>query len=209
MTQVIDQFERVQWILQDNAVSATAVATVIAAQQESAQRLARMDMFTQIQWLNAIADQSLYVLDNPAVDVMYVLYDERVLRYATEKSLDRMLGTWELQEQVPQFWTQNNQNPNTIRIVPAPQATGSAVPIYPTPLIQDTRGNLVVFFSEDITTQIDDDVDVLPTLLDWDDVLVWDTARMLAERETHTQNLPVAQLCKQLVDLWMTLHKKA
>lgn len=209
MTQVREQFERIQWLLQDNSVDPTVIAKVVTAQRESAQRLARLDMFTQIQWINAIADQSLYVLDDPAVDVMYVIYDERVLRYASELSLDRLKGTWESIKQSPEYWTQDNQNPNTIRIVPAPQYTGSAVPIYPSPLIQDTRGNLVVFYSEDISTQIDDLDNTMPTLLDWNDVLVWDTARMLAERESHTQNLPVAQICKQFVDLWTSFLRKA
>lgn len=208
MTLVSEQVTRIANILQDTDISPTNIAKIIAAHAESTQKLARRDMFTQIQWINAIVDQALYVLDTPAVDVMYVLYDERVLRYATEQSLDRMLGTWENLSRDPQFWTQNNQNPNTIRIVPAPQHTGSAIPIYPSPLIQDMRDNLVVFYSEDVTTQVDDASDTLPTMLDWDDLLVWQTARMLAERETSTQNLPVAQLCQQLEDLWMQLLQR-
>jgi hypothetical protein len=208
VTQVRDQIERIQWLLQDNSTSPTIKETIIAAHRDSAQRLARHNMFTQIQWINAVANQSLYTLDMPAVDVIYVLYDERVLRYASENALDRFVGTWESQKSQPEYWTQDNQNPNIIRIVPAPQATGSAVPVYPSPLIQDTRGNLIIFYVEDVESQITAEDNTLPTLLDWDDVLVWDTTRMLAERETHTQNLPVAQLCKQLTDLWMQLMEK-
>ena len=47
-----------------------------------------------------------------------------------------------------------------------------------------------------------DESDVLPTLFDWDDFLVYETARMLTERETPTQNLSVAVFCAQLAELW-------
>lgn len=202
MTTVAEQVERIQWILQDTDVSPTKIAQVITAQQESAQYLARLRSFTQITWLNAIVNQALYPVAN-VNSIDYVLYNERVLRYATETALDRTRRMWEQLAGEPQYWTTDNQAPNTIRLVPAPQRTGSTVPVYPSPLIMPMIDNLVVFTTEDITSQIDTGRDELPTLIDWDDILVWRTARMLAERETTSQNLPVAALCKQLEDLWI------
>lgn len=207
MTTVAEQVERIQWLLQDTDVSPTKIAQVITAEQESSQYLARLRSFTQIIWLNAITNQALYVVNN-VNSIDYVLYNERVLRYATETALDRTRRMWEGEANEPRYWTTDNQAPNTIRVIPAPQRTGSTVPIYPSPLIMPMLDNLVVFTTEDIASQIDDVADELPTLADWNDILVWRTARMLAERETTTQNLPVAALCKQVEDLWLQYIRK-
>jgi len=207
VTTVAEQVERIQWLLQDTDTTPTKIAQVITAEQESAQYLARLKSFTQITWVNAITNQARYTLsDNNSID--YVLYNERVLRYATEETLDRTQRKWEGEAGEPHYWTTNNQSPNTVRIVPAPQRTGSTVPVFPSPLIMPMIDNLVIFTTDDISAQMDDVSDVLPTLASWDDVLVWRTARMLAERETTVQNLPVAALCKQLEDLWITQMRK-
>ena len=202
MTLLSEQVSRIRDILQDTDTSVTALSIIVTAHQESMQQLAREDMFPQIQWINAVALQGLYVLPTPVVTIGHVLYNERVLRYATETGLDRKYHGWEDLPGEPHYWTTDGQNPNTIRIVPTPKRTGSTIPVIPSPLVQNMVDNLVVFHTEDLSSDIGDEADVLPTYFDWDDWLTYHTARMLAERETPTQNLPVAALCAQLAALW-------
>ena len=202
MSLLSEQVIRVRDILQDTDTSATNISKIVTAHQESLQQLARKDMFPQIQWVNAIANQGLYILPDPVVTIAYVLNNERVLRYVSETMLDRKYHGWEDLSGEPKYWTSDNQNPNTIKVIPTPKRTGSAIPVIPSPLFQNMVDNLVVFHTEDISADIGDESDTLPTLFDWDDYCVYETARMLAERETPTQNLPVATLCAQLVGLW-------
>jgi hypothetical protein len=202
VTTLSSQLERIRWFLQDTDTSANRTSVLTVAHQESLRRLARLSAFTQIAWLQALEGQAVYALPDQVVDIFHVLYDERVLRYATEKQLDRRFqAQWEDLRGEPIYYTTENQNPGTIRIIPAPVRTGSAVPVI-TPLSQDIRGNLLVFYCEDIAAQVDGSTDTLPGLLDFDDTLVWETVRQLAERETERQNLPVAQCAAQLLALW-------
>ena len=202
MTLLSEQVLRVRDILQDIDTSATNISKIVTAHQEVLQQLARKDLFPQIQWVNAIAQQGLYLLPDPVVTINHVLYNERVLRFVTEIGLDRKYHGWEDLPGEPKYWTTDNQSPNTIRIVPVPKRTGSAIPVIPSPLFQNMIDNIVIFHTEDISADIGDETDVLPTLFDWDDYCVYETARMLAERETPAQNLPVAGLCVQLAGLW-------
>jgi len=202
VTLLSEQLIRIRDILQDTDTSATNISRIVTAHQESLQQLARKDMFPQIQWVNAIALQGLYALPDSVVTITHVLYNERVLRYASETMLDRKYHGWEDLPGEPKYYTTNNQSPNTIRIIPAPKRTGSTIPVIPSPLFQNMVDNLVIFHTEDLSTNIGDESATLPTLFDWDDYLIYETARMLAERETPAQNLPVAALCGQIAQLW-------
>ena len=202
MTLLSEQLDRIRDILQDTDTSPTNISKIVTAHQESLQHLARKDMFPQIQWVNAIAFQGRYALPDPVVTISHVLYNERVLRYTSERMFDRKYHGWEELPGEPKYYTTDHQNPNTIRIIPTPKRTGSDIPSVPSPLFQNMVDNIVVFHTEDASLDIADVSDTLPTLFDWDDLLVYKTARMLAERETETQNLPVAQLCGQLEALW-------
>lgn len=202
MTFLSEQVLRIRDILQDIDMSPTNISKIVTAHQESLQYLARKDMFPQIEWVNAIANQGLYVLPDPVVTISHVLYNERVLRYASETGLDRKYHGWEDLPGEPKYYTTDNQNPNTIRLIPVPKRTGSTIPVIPSPLFQNMVDNIVVFHTVDPSADISDEADVLPTNFDWDDLLVYRTARMIAERETPTQNIPVAQLCMQLEMLW-------
>lgn len=204
MTELSEQIQRIQWLLQDTNTDATTISKVATAHQESLQALARRDYFSNILWQNAIQGQATYLLPDPVISVVQVLYDQHVLRYATERSLDRLLHKWEALPGEPLYWTQDNQAPNTIRIIPAPSRTGSTVPVIPSPLFQDMVDNLVIFMTEDPSDGLTDSADVLPTMLDWDDWLVFSTTKMLAQREIPEQNLPVSDLCEQLETLWRT-----
>ena len=202
MTLLSEQVIRIRDILQNTDTSATALSKIVTAHQESLQQLARKDMFPQIEWVNAIQLQGLYLLRDPVVTILHVLYNERVLRYASEMMLDRKYHGWEDLPGEPKYWTTDNQAPNTLRVIPTPKRTGSAIPVIPSPLFMNMVDNIVVFHTEDLSVDIGDESDVLPTLFDWDDYLVYETSRMLAERETPEQNLPVAALCAQLAGLW-------
>lgn len=203
MTLFAEQVERIQLVLQDLDSSPANLGNITRAHQESMQKLARKDAFTNIQWLQAVAGQALYVLPTQAVSFMQVIYNEHALRYATEQSLDRRYHGFEALSGEPKYWTTDNQNPNTIRLIPAPVRTGLTTPaVPPAPLLMPLQDNIVVFLSEDPASQVQDSSDPLPTVLDWDDILVWLTARMLAERETPNQNLPVAQILRNIEALW-------
>ena len=109
----------------------------------------------------------------------------------------------------PAYWTDDNQGPNVIRISPPPLRSGSMIPV-PTflPMIYDIVDNLVVFTYEDPNLEVTNEDSVIPVLLDWEDVLVYDTVQALASQEYPEQNIPVADACKQLVDLWTKLIVK-
>ena len=204
MTLLSEQILRVRDILQDTDDSTTNGAKIIGSHQEAAQRLARQRAFPQMLWMNATLNQALYTLPNDIVTVSHVLYNEHVLRYTTETALDRRSKGWEdLASSEPRYWTTDNQNRNTLRIVPAPQRTGSILALIPPlPFILDPVDNLIIFHTEDLSLTMNDADDQLPTMLAWDDLLVYHTARLRAEREVPEQNLPVATLCGQLEGMY-------
>lgn len=202
MTLLAEQLVRIRDILQDTDISTTNISNIVTAHQEVMQQLARLDAFPQIQWVHAIAYQGLYLLPNPVVSINHVLYNQRVLRFASEHMLDRKYHGWEDLPGEPKYWITDNQAPNTIRIIPAPQRTGRSIPVIPSPLFQDMIDNFVIFHTEDLSPDIGDKSDTLPTLFDWDDYLVYETAVALAARETPHQNLPVVALCQKLSGMW-------
>lgn len=202
MTTLGDQILRIRDILQEPGTDATTVEQIIEAHREAMQDLARRGAFSNILWVNAVAGQSQYTLPAPTVHVDEVLYNEVGLRFTTEKALDRIMPGWEALSGEPTYWIMDNQSPNVLRLVPAPVRTGNAAPHFPpVPLLFDMEDNLVIFLTEDLSSTIENEGDILPTLLDWDDYLVWCTAREMAARETHVQNLPVARVLAQLKSL--------
>lgn len=199
MTTLGAQILRIRDILQEPNADATTIEQIIEAHRQAMQDLARRGAFTNLLWVNAIAGQSQYTLPTPTVHVDEVLYNEMGLRFTTERALDRILPGWEALNGEPVYWLMDNQSPNVLRLVPAPVRTGSAAPHFPpVPLLFDMEDNLVVFLTEDLSSGMENEGDTLPTLLDWEDDLVWSTARELAARETHVQNLPVARVLTQL-----------
>lgn len=207
MTTLADNLERTRWLLQRPDLSPTFTAQLIQQHQEELSKLARRHVFPQIQWIQALASQPLYTLPTTTAKIAYVLYDERTLRYVTEVALDRIQKGWEQAIGEPEYWTTDNQAPNTIRIIPAPSRTGSDIPVIPSPLVMDMHDNFVVFLDEDPALQIVAPDNDLPTMLDFDDVLVFWTAGAMAARESDHQNAPVAQLCEQLAAMWLGLLK--
>jgi hypothetical protein len=75
-------------------------------------------------------------------------------------------------------------------------------------MYQDLRDNLCVFTYEDPALEVTNVNSSLPTLLDWEDVLVFSTAGFLAQHEQVDQNLPLAQNCTKLVEMWQQFLMK-
>jgi hypothetical protein len=209
MTLLSEQLERIQWVLQDLDTGADRLGDLAQAQQEALATLARRDFFPAIHWLQATAHQAVYTLPAPTVTVQTVLYNEQTLSYVSEAALTRLerqgrQGTaFEGMTGEPRFWTLDHQRPHTFRVVPRPLRTGSTTPIFPSPLVLPLVDNFVVFVSEDVSADVDDLEDTMPTTLDWEDWLVYETVRAVAARETEAQNLPVALRAGQLADLWL------
>lgn len=203
MTLLSEQQSRIELYLQETDTSPTRQQQIAVVHQECVQKLARADMFGAIVWLQGVASQALYTLPSSSVRVDYVLYNERVLHFASERMLDRRRAGWESQFNEPEYWTFDNQSPNVIRLIPQPVRTGSAIlnPLF-APLPQYTQDNLVVFLTEDPSAGLTDPGDTLPTLDYFNDWLVFESTAQLASYETEAQNIPVAQLCRQLAQLW-------
>jgi hypothetical protein len=211
MTTFADQEARIAALLQDLDASPTAQSKRILQHQEELSRLARDKHFPQIVWFQALSRQALYDLPDNTVDVCHVLYNQKVLRYVTERTLDYSgnLRSWEANTGEPTYWTDDNQGPNIIRIIPPPLRDGSAIPSLTfLPMYQDLRDNLCVFTYEDPALDVTNTNSTLPTLLDWEDVLVFQTVQALAMFEQPDQNMPLAQNCGKLLQMWQGLLKK-
>ena len=203
MTSLATQILHIRDVLQD---ANTPDDVLITAHQEALRYLGRIGTFGAIQWMQGVAGQARYPLPSSSVTVTAVFYNMQALRYTTEAALDRRYRLpWESLLGDPLYWAIDNQDPHTLRVIPRPLRTGSAIPILPpVPLAGDLRNNLVLFLTEDVAEQVNDPADEIPMLADWGDLALWRTIRMLAGREDDAQNLPVAELCQELETLWDT-----
>jgi hypothetical protein len=203
VTTLAEQIERIQWVLQDTNQESTNLSKIILQHQEAVAALARGGCFPQLVWVQALAGIARYDLPTNTAKIVHVLYDQRALRFSTEASLDRSKPGWELNTGEPFYWSMDNQIPNRIRLIPPPVFDGSATPVSPgLPMMMDLRRNVLVFSEEDVSLDVDDVSDTLPTMLGYDDALVYLTAEALALQEKPEQNLAVAQGCRQLAALW-------
>lgn len=207
MTTLADEITRVQLMLQDIDVSGSNIALVTQSIIEAAQKLARLNFFPQISWIRGVTDQSLYSLPTTNVAIDHVLYNERVLRFVTEASFDRNIVGWEGLTGEPRYWTMDNLDVNTIRIIPSPTRTGTVVVFDPDgPLANSGVDNLLVFGSEDVSADLG--AVVMPTLLDYDDFIVYYGVYLHTTKETTQQNQPVATAANALADMWLQLMEK-
>jgi hypothetical protein len=205
MTTYAEQDARITALLQDVDTSTTAQSRRILQYQEALSTLARQQRFPQIFWFQAVAGQALYTIPDTIVDISHVLYNQKVLRYATEQTLDYSgnVRSWEANTGEPTYWTMDNQGPEFFRVIPPPLRTGSTIPS-PTllPLFGDLQDNLCVFAYEDPALRVTVADSILPVLLDWEDTLVFHVTAALAMQERTDQNLPLAKVCMALRDLW-------
>ena len=203
---IADQIDRMEYLLQDRAIVGQDKAFdrnfLLTQHKDELSRLARHHVFGNILWINALQGTAQYTLPATTTHVNMVLYNEKRLDYATEAMLDRWHSGWEDWQGDPQFWTMDNQSPNTLRIVPPPLRDGSAIPLIPGPLFQNSQDNFVVFLHEDRAEQADDASDVFPLPDVFEDILVYETTAEITSRETDYQNLPLAQICRELAALY-------
>lgn len=206
MATLAEQQTRIQLLLQEVDASPTRQQQLAVAHQEALAQLARARAFGTVAWIQAVAGQALYSVPTETVEIVTVLYNDRRLDYARETQLDRWQAGWEALSGEPQYYTYTTQSPNVIRVVPHPVRTGSAIPTAAlVPMVMPTEDNLVVLVTVDVSAGITDPEDTIPCRAGYDDWLVYETTRALASREVDTQNLPLAALCQQLADLWLSL----
>jgi hypothetical protein len=207
MPDIAAQIDRIQFLLQDTDAVAWSRDNILVQHQDEMVRLAREGRIGDVVILQGVADQALYTLPQTPRMPELVLYNGLRLSYATEEFLDRKDRLWEWRSsQEPKYWTTNNQNPETLRIAPAPARTGATLPqIPPSPFVMTYVDNLVIFLPRDVSNAANNEADVLPVLDVWEDVLVFRTAAELARRETPYQNLPLSQTLHALAELWMGL----
>jgi len=204
MTTVADMITRVHDVLQDPDGQSWSSDRAKTQMQDEMTRLSRRGLWGEITWLQGVANQSLYTLPSDTVEISHVLYNERMLRFATEDMLDRKSAAWEFQERDPVYWTSDNQTPNVLRLVPAPLISGSAVPVFPPyPMINNPEDNLIVFHSIDMRSRVDDEVDTFPIHAMWEDVMTYLAAYHLAQEEGAYQNLPVSTTMREMGTLWL------
>jgi len=207
VTTLANEITRVQLMLQDIDVSGGNITLITQSITEAAQKLARLNYFPQISWLQGITGQSIYTLPATNVNISHVLYNEKVLRYVTESSFDRHITGWEKLIGEPRYWTYDNITRNTVRIIPAPSRTGAVVVFDPDdPLANAGVNNLIVFASDDVSANLG--AVVMPTLLDYDDFIVYYGVYLHAMKETTQQNQPVANAANLLAEMWLQLMEK-
>lgn len=199
-----EQIDRIQHLVQDRDAQAYDRGVVLLQHQEELTRLGRERRFGEILAVNAVAGQARYTLEPHTLAVEMVLYNGQRLEYASEEFLDRYDRTWSYTSgKEPKYWTTSNQDPNTLRIAPAPQRTGANFPpIPPIEISLPVEDNLIVFLFRTFADTADDEQDVFPVLDIWEDVCVWRTAGELARREDPWQNLPLSQVCYGMAELW-------
>ena len=205
---IAEQILRIRDVLQDQETEtdeeAFSPSIILMQHQDILTSLSRKKLFGEVLWIQAVQGTAQYTLSTTTVGVRMVLYNEGRLDYATEAMLDRWKAGWEYVQGEPQFWTMDKQSPNVIRLVPPPLRSGSSVPLIPPlPMILDPVDNLVVFLYEDRASQANDTSDTLPVPDVWEDPLVYDTVAALLSRETDYQNLPVANACRVIAQLYL------
>lgn len=200
---ISEQIDRIQYLLQDRDAEAFSRNAILVQHQEEITRLSRRQLWGEILWVNALAGTAQYALPTSTVGIRLVLYDEERLDYATEEMLDRLLPGWEGRQDSPRFWTTDAQSPNVIRLVPPPLRDGSAIPLFPgLPMIQDPRDNILIFLYEDRSGYAGDESDAFPLPDIWEDVLAFETAAMMASKESDYQQLPLAMALRELAKVY-------
>lgn len=161
----------------------------------------------------AVATGDKYFLESPLITdhvviVTQVYYNGERLLKTTERELDARVPGWESVPGEPKYWlTDGAVRPTELRIVPAPQRTGSALVQIPmVPFVLDWHDNLLLFLTvdaHDVTSETDDSG--LPNA--YDDLLVLMAAQALAGWQDEYQNDSLAQLTGALVDVWQDALK--
>jgi len=137
---------RVQIYLQDEAADAWTPAQVEAQLRESIAHIGRQQLLGAVTWQQVIAGQSEYTFSTDTVDFAEVLCDGRSLRPVQEDALTRLRRDWDQASGNPQYFTVPLEPAETLRLIPVPHTTGSALVHDPPQTIAgDITNNLVAF----------------------------------------------------------------
>ena len=167
-------------------------------------RLARFQLFGEINWQQGVAGTGRYSAADDTVEIVDVLYDGQVLHRTTEEQLDRRTANWEgTPGHPPQYWLTDHQAVNQFRIVPQPQDTGDATPLLPpNPLLGRPEKNLVVWRFINTQPSADESVESgLPTVLE--DVAVFRSVATLCGLETDFADPSKVAFFRELAELYL------
>ncbi len=207
MTTLAEEITRVQLMLQDIDITANNIALVTQSINQSAQKLAQMRYFPTIAWLEGITAQGVYALPGNNVTIDHIFYNERSLRYVTETAFDRKSKGWEALTGEPKYWTTDNRSQNSFRVIPTPSRSGVSITFDPAnPVSTSGVDNFLIFATEDVVADIADTV--MPTLLDYDDFMVYYGTYLHTTKESTQHNAPLAEGALYLFTLWLQLMEK-
>ena len=146
MTTIAALVTRVQTYLQDETAEAWPLTQVEAQLREAIQQVGRQQLLGDVLWRQVLAGEAEYTFDGATVEFADVLYDGRSLRMTQEEALTRIRRDWDSAEGLPQYYTAMLEPSETIRLIPVPHTTGSAVvAVPPQPIAGAVEGNLVVY----------------------------------------------------------------
>ena len=146
MTTIAALIDRVCIYLQDETHEAWPLAQVQAQFAEAVQQLGRQQLLGEVTWKNVVAGEPEYTFDTNTVDFAEVLYDGRSLRPVQEDALSRLRRDWDRAEGNPRYYTTPLEPSETLRLIPVPHTTGSALEYVPPQTIAGAvEGNLVAY----------------------------------------------------------------
>ena len=204
MATIRDLINRCQDYLQDLDSAAFSRDQVRRALLDETSRLSRFKLFGEIEWRQGVAGTGRYSVADDTVEMVDVLYDGQALHRTTEELLDRKGANWEgTPGHPPQYWLTDQQAVNQFRIVPPPQDTGDATPVFPPVRFPGvTEINVVIWRFIDPQTATGEEQDSgLPAMLE--DVAVFRSVAMLSGQQGDFRDDTKAQFFKSLADLYI------
>ena len=167
-------------------------------------RLSRFKLFGEIEWRQGVAGTGRYSVADDTVEMVDVLYDGQVLHRTTEELLDRKGANWEgTPGHPPQYWLTDQQAVNQFRIVPQPQDTGDATPVFPPVQFPGvTEKNVVVWrFIDPQAGTGEGQESGLPVMLE--DVAVFRSVAMLSGQQGDFRDDTKTAFFRSLAELYI------
>ena len=204
MASIASLIDRMDDYLQDRDDAAWSRDAKLRALLDETARLARFQLFGEINWQQGVAGTGRYSVADDTVEIVDVLYDGQVLHRTTEDLLDRRGANWEgTPGHPPQYWLTDHQAVNQFRIVPQPLDTGDATPIFPPVIFPGvTEKNLVVWRFINPQPAADESAESgLPTVLE--DVAVFRSVSTLCGLETDFKEPAKQAFFRELAELYL------
>lgn len=201
MTTIADLLTRCSFYLQDTDQAAWSDATKQMTLLDVIQQLSRQEVFGEVLWEQGVTGTAVYTFPPSWVRVEELVYDGRSLRQVTDASLARQARAWQGRSGRPQVYTVVTEAPYTVRVVPTPVLTGSAVPQQPgLPVMQREQQNFLAFAW--VNPQGDEEALYVPAMLE--DVVVFLTVAQLCRQASEWQDIPKSQVFQHLAQFALT-----